>query len=66
MARPPSDADYAEFVHGVWPRLYRTAYLLIGDHATAETWSRRRSPAPMRRGATSAPWTPPTAMPARR
>ncbi|WP_067438756.1 SigE family RNA polymerase sigma factor [Nocardioides jensenii] len=36
MARPPSDADYAEFVHGVWPRLYRTAYLLIGDHATAE------------------------------
>lgn len=36
MARPPSDADYAEFVHGVWPSLYRTAYLLLGDHASAE------------------------------
>lgn len=36
MARPPSDADYTEFVHAVWPKLYRTAYLLLGDHATAE------------------------------
>lgn len=36
MARPPTDAEYTEFVHAVWPRLYRTAYLLLGDHATAE------------------------------
>lgn len=36
MARPPSDAEYTEFVHAVWPKLYRTAYLLLGDHPTAE------------------------------
>ena len=31
-----SDAEYADFVHLAWPRLYRTAYLLLGDHALAE------------------------------
>lgn len=36
MARPPSDADYTEFVHAVWSQLYRTAYLLLGDHGAAE------------------------------
>lgn len=34
--RPPSDAEYTEFVHATWPSLYRTAYLLLGDHAEAE------------------------------
>jgi len=32
----PSDAEYAEFVHASWPRLFRTAYLLVGDHGLAE------------------------------
>ena len=36
MPRPPSDADYTEFVHASWPSLYRTAYLLLGDRAEAE------------------------------
>ncbi len=36
MPRPPSDADYTEFVHASWPSLYRTAYLLVGEHALAE------------------------------
>jgi RNA polymerase sigma-70 factor (sigma-E family) len=36
MPRPPSDAEYTEFVHATWPALYRTAYLLVGDHALAE------------------------------
>ncbi len=35
-ARPPSDAEFTEFVHGSWRSLYRTAYLLLGDHAEAE------------------------------
>lgn len=39
--RPPSDAritdeQFTEFVHASWPTLYRTAYLLLGDHAEAE------------------------------
>jgi DNA-directed RNA polymerase specialized sigma24 family protein len=34
--RPPSDADYTEFVHASWASLYRTAYHLLGDHAEAE------------------------------
>src|SRR6476646_1678803 len=39
--RPPSDAritdeQFTEFVHASWPALYRTAYLLLGDHAEAE------------------------------
>ena len=32
----PSDAEYAEFVHATWAGLYRTAYLLVGDHGLAE------------------------------
>ena len=36
MARPPSDADYTEFVHASWPTLYRTAYLMLGDRGLAE------------------------------
>lgn len=36
MPRPPTDADYTEFVHASWPSLYRTAYLLLGDRAEAE------------------------------
>lgn len=30
------DADFADFVHHAWPRLYRTAHLLLGDHGLAE------------------------------
>lgn len=33
---PPTDAQYTEFVHHAWPSLYRTAYLLLGDHGLAE------------------------------
>ena len=36
MPRPPSDAEYTDFVHATWPSLYRTAYLLLGDHSLAE------------------------------
>jgi RNA polymerase sigma-70 factor (sigma-E family) len=36
MARPPSDAEFSEFVHASWPALYRTAYLLLGDRGLAE------------------------------
>lgn len=36
MAATPSDEDYTSFVHASWPSLYRTAYLLLGDHGLAE------------------------------
>lgn len=36
MARPPGDAEFTEFVAARWPALYRTAYLLVHDHALAE------------------------------
>ena len=36
MPRPPSDAEFTEFVHVAWPKLYRTAYLLLGDRGLAE------------------------------
>jgi len=36
MPRPPSDAEFTAFVHGSWPALYRTAYLLLGDRHLAE------------------------------
>lgn len=36
MPRPPSDAEFTEFVQASWPALYRTAYLLLGDRAEAE------------------------------
>jgi RNA polymerase sigma-70 factor (sigma-E family) len=55
MARTPSDAEFVELVEAVWPSLYRTAYLMLGDHQLAEdlvqsalaqtyaTWPRVRS-----------------------
>jgi RNA polymerase sigma-70 factor (sigma-E family) len=36
MARQVSDEEFSQFVQGVWPRLYRTAYLLVGDAGLAE------------------------------
>ncbi|MDP2775104.1 MAG: SigE family RNA polymerase sigma factor [Nocardioides sp.] len=36
MSRPPSEADYTQFVHDTWPALYRTAYLMLGDRSEAE------------------------------
>jgi RNA polymerase sigma-70 factor (sigma-E family) len=36
MPRPPSDADFTELVQACWPGLFRTAYLLVGDHGLAE------------------------------
>ena len=36
MARQVSDEAFSEFVHGAWPGLYRTAYLLLGDAGLAE------------------------------
>ena len=34
MARQVSDEAFSEFVHSAWPGLYRTAYLLVGDHGS--------------------------------
>jgi RNA polymerase sigma-70 factor (sigma-E family) len=36
MARTMTDEAFTEFVHAAWPGLYRTAYLLLGDHQLAE------------------------------
>ena len=36
MARTLTDAEFVEFVHAAWPGLYRTAYLMLGDHQLAE------------------------------
>ena len=36
MSRPPTDDEFAELVHTCWARLYRTAYLMLGDPAEAE------------------------------
>ncbi|MBM7519411.1 sigma factor [Nocardioides nitrophenolicus] len=36
MPRALSDDEFAELMHGCWAGLYRTAYLLVGDHAEAE------------------------------
>jgi len=36
MSLGPTDAEYTAFVHTAWASLYRTAYLLLGDHAAAE------------------------------
>ena len=36
MGRSPNDGEFTELVHAAWPGLYRTAYLLLGDHALAE------------------------------
>ena len=34
--RPPADEEFTAFVAAAWPGLYRTAYLLLGDHGLAE------------------------------
>jgi RNA polymerase sigma-70 factor (sigma-E family) len=36
MSRQPTDAEYSEFVAAAWGSLYRTAYLMVGNHALAE------------------------------
>ncbi len=36
MGRRVSDDEFGEFVQAAWPRLYRTAYLLVGDRGLAE------------------------------
>jgi len=36
MSRTPSDAEFAELVEVAWPGLYRTAYLMLGEHQLAE------------------------------
>ena len=36
MARTPNDGEFSELVQAVWPGLYRTAYLMLGDHQLAE------------------------------
>lgn len=33
---PPTDDDFAEFVHARWPALYRSAVMLVGDRHLAE------------------------------
>ncbi|GAA3660413.1 SigE family RNA polymerase sigma factor [Nocardioides ginsengisoli] len=35
-SRGPTDEEFAELVHAAWPALYRTAVLLVRDHALAE------------------------------
>ncbi|AJR18831.1 SigE family RNA polymerase sigma factor [Pimelobacter simplex] len=35
-SRGPTDEQFAELVHTAWPTLYRTAVLLVHDHALAE------------------------------
>lgn len=36
MSAHPTDAEFTEFVQAAWPRLYRVAWLLVGDHGLAE------------------------------
>lgn len=36
MATPLTDEEFTELVHAAWPGLYRTAYLMLGDHQLAE------------------------------
>lgn len=36
MTGPPTDQDFTELVHAAWPGLYRTAYLMLGEHQLAE------------------------------
>ena len=37
MARSSvNDEEFTEFVHATWPGLYRTAYLMLGEHQLAE------------------------------
>jgi len=57
MPRTPTDGEFAELVEAAWPGLYRTAYLMLGDHQLAEdlvqatltktyaSWAQVREPA---------------------
>lgn len=36
MSSQPTDAEFSEFVAAAWGSLYRTAYLMVGNHAVAE------------------------------
>lgn len=36
MKRRPTDEQFSVFVNDTWRTLYRTAYLLLGEHAAAE------------------------------
>lgn len=36
MSSAMTDEAFTAFVHAAWPRLYRTAYLMLGDHQLAE------------------------------
>jgi RNA polymerase sigma-70 factor (sigma-E family) len=36
VAHSVSDDEFTQFVHSAWPGLFRTAYLLVGDHSLAE------------------------------
>lgn len=57
MSRTPTDGEFAEFVEVAWSSLYRTAYLILGEHQLAEdlvqttltktyaSWGKVREPA---------------------
>jgi RNA polymerase sigma-70 factor (sigma-E family) len=57
MSRQSVESEFTDFVHAWWPNLYRTSYLLVGDHGLAEdllqtsltktylAWPRLRDPA---------------------
>jgi RNA polymerase sigma-70 factor (sigma-E family) len=57
MSGTPTDGEFAEFVEAAWPGLYRTAYLILGEHQLAEdlvqttltktyaSWGKVREPA---------------------
>lgn len=59
-SRGPTEDEFVEFVHAAWPSLYRTGFLLMGEHALAEDlvqsalaktyahWHRIREPAAAR------------------
>lgn len=36
MSSRPTDAEFTDFVRAAWPRLYRVAWLMLGDHGMAE------------------------------
>ena len=36
MGRTPTDAEFSDFVEAAWPSLYRTAFLILGEHQLAE------------------------------
>ena len=35
MATPMTDEEFTELAHAAWPGLYRTAYLILGEHQLA-------------------------------